>query len=181
VGGIAVAGELTQFSGPGEGARPMSRRLEVLGVANRPVDASALLPTGASRTSAGENAVPPAGMPLVIHVNPPLPPAMLLAKPVIATGWSGNMTFMDQRSAALVDHRLVAVNDPRQVYRNSTWAEPDQGQAVSHLRHLADHAEARAALGARAKVQARKKFTIEPLAVAVRSLELSGPRRNPPP
>jgi glycosyltransferase involved in cell wall biosynthesis len=96
--------------------------------------------------------------------------AMLLAKPVIATGWSGNMAFMDQRSAALVGYRMVAVNDPRQVYHNSTWAEPDHGEAVSHLRRLADDADARTALGARAKSHARERLTAEPLAAAVRSI-----------
>ncbi len=74
--------------------------------------------------------------------------AMLLAEPVIATGWSGNMTFMDADSAALVDWRLVATNDPRQVYHGSIWAEPDQDAAVAHLRHLADDAAVWAALGA---------------------------------
>jgi glycosyltransferase involved in cell wall biosynthesis len=71
--------------------------------------------------------------------------AMLLAKPVIATGWSDNMTFMDADSAALVDCRQIATNDPRQVYHGSIWAEPDQafcartsggastGWAVRHL------------------------------------------------
>ena len=38
--------------------------------------------------------------------------AMLLRKPVIATGWSGNMAFMDADSAALVDYRLVATRRP---------------------------------------------------------------------
>ncbi len=42
--------------------------------------------------------------------------ALLLHKPVIATGWSGNMTFMNADSAALVDYRLVPAQDPRQVY-----------------------------------------------------------------
>jgi len=363
--GVAVAGELSRYSGLGEGARLMRSGLEALGVANWPVDVSTHLPAGAGGTQAGEFQVPPAGVPLIIHVNAPLLPlvllrlprgfsrgrrvigfwnwelpdvpsdwrsgtrfvheiwvpspftataiepllpgkvrvvpfpvavappvpltrdrgtlgwpeqavvvlvsmnlassferknpmgaiaafraafgdrpdrilvlkignpdhfpedfariaaavadasniridtrsypaaathsltaaadivlslhraegfglvlaeAMLLAKPVIATGWSGNMAFMDPDSAALVGYRMVAVNDPRQVYRDSTWAEPDQRDAVAHLRHLADNAGARAALGAQAKQRAGQRLGTGPLAAAVRSLGLDVPR-----
>ncbi len=68
--------------------------------------------------------------------------AMLLGKPVIATGWSGNMAFMDADSAALVDYRLVATDDPRQVYTGASWAEVDQASAVQQLRRLADDSAA---------------------------------------
>lgn len=101
--------------------------------------------------------------------------AMLLAKPVIATGWSGNMTFMDADSAALVDYRLVATNDPRQVYHGSIWAEPDQNAAEVHLRRLADDAAARAALGARGRQVAMDRLSAGPLAAAVRHLGLDVP------
>ncbi len=101
--------------------------------------------------------------------------AMLLAKPVIATGWSGNMAFMDADSAALVGWRLVATNDPRQVYYGSIWAEPDQGVAVAHLRHLADDAAARAALGARGRQFALSRLGVGLLADAVRHLGLDVP------
>jgi glycosyltransferase involved in cell wall biosynthesis len=101
--------------------------------------------------------------------------AMLLAKPVIATGWSGNMMFMDAASAALVDWRLVKTNDPRQVYHGSIWAEPDQDAAVTHLRYLADDAAARAALGARGKHFAEERLGAGALAAAVRHLGLDVP------
>jgi glycosyltransferase involved in cell wall biosynthesis len=101
--------------------------------------------------------------------------AMLLGKPVIATGWSGNMTFMDERSAALVGYRMTPPNDPRQVYHGSHWAEPDQADAVAHLRHLADDAEARAELGARGKQYAFDHLGAGPLADAVRGLGLDVP------
>jgi glycosyltransferase involved in cell wall biosynthesis len=103
--------------------------------------------------------------------------AMLLAKPVIATGWSGNMTFMDADSAALVEWRLVATDDPREVYYGSTWAEPDQRAAVAHLRYLADDAAARAALGARGRRKALAHLGADALADAVRGL---GVRPAPP-
>jgi glycosyltransferase involved in cell wall biosynthesis len=101
--------------------------------------------------------------------------AMLLGRPVIATGWSGNMDFMDAQSAALVGYRLVASDDPRQVYRGSHWAEPDLAQAARHLRDLADDAPARARLGARGREHALAHLGAGPLAAAVRGLGLDVP------
>jgi glycosyltransferase involved in cell wall biosynthesis len=100
--------------------------------------------------------------------------AMLLGKPVIATGWSGNMTFMDADCAALVGYRLVPAEDPRQVYEGALWAEPDQADAVAHLRRLADDAAARAALGARGRAAAMARLGVEPLRDALRDLGLPG-------
>ena len=70
--------------------------------------------------------------------------AMLLGKPVIATGWSGNMGYMDAGNAALVGFRLVPAKDPRDVYADAVWAEPDLADAIAHLRRLADDPVARA-------------------------------------
>ena len=103
--------------------------------------------------------------------------AMLLGKPVIATGWSGNMDFMDHNNAALVGHHLIPVVDDRKVYRDSVWAEPNLTDAVAHLRRLADSAEARQALGARARHSARARLTSEPLAEALRAIGLPVPGR----
>ena len=98
--------------------------------------------------------------------------AMLLGKPVIATGWSGNLAFMDRDSAALVDYRLVPARDPRQVYSGAPWAEPDQAMAVSHLRRLADDAAERAALGRRGQAAATSRLGIAPLIAALRGIGL---------
>ncbi len=98
--------------------------------------------------------------------------AMLLGKPVIATGWSGNMAFMDASSAALVGYRLVPAADPRHVYEGSCWAEPDQADTVTHLRRLADDAGARASLGGRGRAAAFERLGVAPLAAAVRDLGL---------
>lgn len=98
--------------------------------------------------------------------------AMLLGKAVIATGWSGNMAFMDATSAALVGYRLVPAEDPRHVYEGAFWAEPDQADAVAHLRRLADDATARAALGARGQKAAFARLGAAPLAAALQDIGL---------
>lgn len=107
--------------------------------------------------------------------------AMLLGKPVVATGWSGNLAFMDADSAALVGFRLVPVTDPRGVYAapDAVWAEPDIGEAAARLVQLADDAPGRIALGARGQAAARARLGTEKLADALRALgimPISGPR-----
>lgn len=100
--------------------------------------------------------------------------AMLLGKPVVATGWSGNMNFMDKASAALVGFHLVPAQDSRGVYGGSDWAEPDQADAIAHLRRLADDPGERDALGLRARAAANERLGANPLIAALRSLGLTG-------
>ncbi|MEO9191766.1 MAG: glycosyltransferase [Acetobacteraceae bacterium] len=101
--------------------------------------------------------------------------AMLLGRPVVATGWSGNMTFMDDTSAALVGYRLVAARDPRGVYAvaGAVWAEPDIARAADWLRRLADDPALRARLGAAGRAAAQARLGSAALADAVRSLGLA--------
>jgi glycosyltransferase involved in cell wall biosynthesis len=100
--------------------------------------------------------------------------AMLLGRPVIATGWSGNLEFMDDTSAALVGYRLVPARDPRGVYNvpGAVWADPDLADAVAQLRRLADDPIARTSLGARGQAMAKRSLGPAPLAHAVRALGL---------
>ncbi|MCC6850401.1 MAG: glycosyltransferase [Deltaproteobacteria bacterium] len=82
--------------------------------------------------------------------------AMTLGKPVIATGWSGNMDFMSRENACLVGYtleRVRAVHPAYQAERSRTeqvWAEPDMDEAVRWMRRLAAEPELRASFGARA-------------------------------
>lgn len=103
--------------------------------------------------------------------------AMLLGKPVIATGWSGNLDFMADGSAALVRYRLVPVSDPRDVYGGpgAVWAEADVADASAWLRRLADDPAARRSLGAAGQAMARARLGTAPLAEAVRALGVAGP------
>ncbi|MBU6397119.1 MAG: glycosyltransferase [Rhodospirillales bacterium] len=83
--------------------------------------------------------------------------AMLRGKPVVATGWSGNMSFMDETSAALIGYRLVNVEDESGIYepmQGARWAEPDVAHAAEWLRRLGDDADLRLAMGGRARAYA---------------------------
>ncbi len=66
--------------------------------------------------------------------------AMQLGKPVVATGWSGNMDFMNARNSAPVSYRLVPVQDPYDgafIADGQLWADADVDDAADWLRRLA--------------------------------------------
>ncbi len=64
--------------------------------------------------------------------------AMALGTPVVATAYSGNLDFMDERSALLVPATEVLIG-PGQLYpADGHWAEPDLDVAAAYLRGLRD-------------------------------------------
>ncbi len=91
--------------------------------------------------------------------------AMLLGVPVIATGWSGNLSYMDRENAALVDYRLVPLRGQIPAYSQAVigkpakWAEPDVRQAARLIRELAGDAEKRAKLGRLGQARAEQYQT----------------------
>jgi glycosyltransferase involved in cell wall biosynthesis len=95
--------------------------------------------------------------------------AMLLGKPVIATGWSGNLEYMDASNAIPLPYRLIPARDPRGVYQGQ-WAEPDLHAAVQALRALADSPGQRARLGASAQQSLSAQLGAEPLRTALLAL-----------
>ncbi len=63
---------------------------------------------------------------------------MFLGKPVVATGWSANMDFMDESNSVPVAFRLEPLARPVGPYEAGIpWAEPDVEHAAAALRRLA--------------------------------------------
>lgn len=86
--------------------------------------------------------------------------AMYLGRPVIATGYSGNMDFMTAKNSALVSYRLVPV--PEGAYPHATdqhWADPDLEEATSRMIELIDDPAAGRTLGARGSRAIRSAFS----------------------
>lgn len=67
----------------------------------------------------------------------PMLEAMAHGIPAVATGWSGNLEFMDAGNGILIPYHLVPVVDPAGIYAGSSWAEPDLAAAAAALRRLA--------------------------------------------
>ncbi len=76
---------------------------------------------------------------------------MQAGKAVIATGWSGNIDFMDDTASILLDYELVPVSDPQRRYAHSRWAKPSVAHAIAALTRLAESAALRHAVGSRAR------------------------------
>ncbi len=95
--------------------------------------------------------------------------AMLLGRPVVATGWSGNLAFMTPESGMLVDYDLIPVDDPRGVYDlpEAAWAEPRVADAAAKLAALAADAGLRARLAAAGQMQAREALGAAPVLAAL--------------
>jgi glycosyltransferase involved in cell wall biosynthesis len=78
--------------------------------------------------------------------------AMLAGRPVVATGYSGNLEFMDDRNSVLVGYDLVPIGEGKDPYpAASQWADPDLDEAAAAMRRLVDDPAGAAALGERAR------------------------------
>jgi len=83
--------------------------------------------------------------------------AMYLGKPVIATGYSGNLDFMTPVNSLLVEHTLVPIGPGSPPYPpDGEWAEPDVDHAATLMRWVVEERGGAAALGARAAVDIRR-------------------------
>jgi glycosyltransferase involved in cell wall biosynthesis len=79
--------------------------------------------------------------------------AMALGKPVIATGWSGNMDFMSVANSFPVRYELVQLGERAGHYQaGETWAEPSVDHAAELMRQAF---EGRAEAEARGRVARR--------------------------
>ena len=79
--------------------------------------------------------------------------AMALGKPVIATGWSGNLAYMDHTNSALVSYNLIPAHGTLAAYTTELqgeapiWADPKISDAIAWMQKLANDADYRIALG----------------------------------
>jgi hypothetical protein len=82
--------------------------------------------------------------------------SMWLGKPVIATGYSGNLDFMSEANSFLVKHRLVEIGPGSDPYpAEGVWAEPDIKHAARCMRQVVENRAESARRGARAAVDIR--------------------------
>jgi glycosyltransferase involved in cell wall biosynthesis len=87
---------------------------------------------------------------------------MYLGKPVIATGYSGNMEFMNHHNSLPVKYQLVEIQEDQNLYRKGQWwAEPDIAHAAECMLSLVQAPDLCAKLGARAKEHIQTHFSVE--------------------
>ena len=79
--------------------------------------------------------------------------AMALGKPVIATAWSGNMSYMDHTNSCLVSYKLIPVDGDHSAYKkelfggDAFWAEAYTEEAAAWMKKLVDDPGLRVSIG----------------------------------
>lgn len=97
--------------------------------------------------------------------------AMAVGTPVVATGWSGNLAFMDAASAFLVPCDEIAVGPGAAPYpETARWAQPDLDVAASLLRAVVDDPAAARARGLAGQRKVLAENSLEVVGARVRDL-----------
>ncbi|MCE9623109.1 MAG: glycosyltransferase [Actinomycetia bacterium] len=95
--------------------------------------------------------------------------AMLLEKPVIATGYSGNLDFTAADVSHLVRWNATTVPASAGGYRTgSKWADPDLAHAAELMRTVFDNRENARQLGVAARVRLLETHSLEQRGAAMR-------------
>ena len=95
--------------------------------------------------------------------------AMALGKPVIATGYSGNLDFMSSETAYLVPWTPIEVPPGCDPYPVSTvWADPDLDAAARLMRHVAFSPEEAVERGRRGREAVRNEHGVDRAVAFVR-------------
>ena len=82
--------------------------------------------------------------------------AMWLGKPVIGTGYSGNVDYMTSANSYLVDYRLVPIGPGQYPYpANGLWAQPDVDHAAALMREVFEDRDQARRRGSRAAADIR--------------------------
>jgi glycosyltransferase involved in cell wall biosynthesis len=108
--------------------------------------------------------------------------AMALGKPVIATGWSGNMDFMNAGNSYPVRYELVELAENVGPYRaGDVWAEPSVEHAAELMRRVFENPAEATARGEAARREIAACFSEEIVAgVIAQRLEAIALRRRLP-
>jgi hypothetical protein len=98
-----------------------------------------------------------------VDLGLPLAHAMAAGTPAIATGWSGNLEFMDTGDSVLVPYALVDAGGEAGPHAGmSQWAEPDVDAAAEAMRSLFDDHARATHLGRLAQAAIRARCSTAP-------------------
>lgn len=96
--------------------------------------------------------------------------AMMCGKPVIATGYSGNLDFMSDEDSFLVPYKLITIERPSGPYRAGFhWADPDLDYAADAMRRVESERESALRVGLKGRMKVRELLDPKAIARPVRS------------
>ncbi|HBI46256.1 MAG TPA: hypothetical protein DDY78_25890 [Planctomycetales bacterium] len=88
--------------------------------------------------------------------------AMFFGKPVIATGYSGNLDFMSADNSILIPYEMTPLQQDYAVYRQgSLWADPSVPAAAKAMRRLVEQPLVAQSLGERARRDVAETLSLE--------------------
>ena len=94
--------------------------------------------------------------------------AMAAGRPVIATGYSGNLDFMTGENAFLVPYAMADVGPGNEPYApDATWAQPDVEHAAALMRGVFEDREAAAAVAARGRADIERTHSADAAGAAM--------------
>jgi glycosyltransferase involved in cell wall biosynthesis len=90
---------------------------------------------------------------------------MAYGKPVIATGYSGNLTFMEDTNSYLVGFGLTPIPPGSANYpAGALWADPDLDDAAATMRRVIEHPDEAAERGSRGRETIGRGHSLDRLA-----------------
>jgi glycosyltransferase involved in cell wall biosynthesis len=95
--------------------------------------------------------------------------AMAIGKPVIGTGYSGNVDFMNAENSYLVDYTIGRVGPDCEIYPpEGEWADPSIEHAAELMRRVVERPQEATALGAQAREDVVKELSPQATGAAMR-------------
>jgi len=86
--------------------------------------------------------------------------SMAMGKPVIGTGWSGNLDFMTSANSCLVRHTMVPVKPGEYAHLTGAhWADADIDHAADCMKRLVDDSEFAQELGRKAAADIQQNLS----------------------
>jgi glycosyltransferase involved in cell wall biosynthesis len=96
--------------------------------------------------------------------------AMSMGKPVIATGWSGNMDFMNTWNSFPVRYQLIELEQDHGPYkRGCHWADPSVEHAATCMRQVVEDSDLRGRIGDAARQTIAQDFSPQALGTRVQA------------
>lgn len=95
--------------------------------------------------------------------------AMFYGKPVISTGYSSNIEFMNVGNSYLVKYQLATITEEGPYFRGGIWAEPDIDHAASLMQYVFENYDQAQNVGRRASEDIKCFLSPQVIGTKIRS------------
>lgn len=97
--------------------------------------------------------------------------ALLLEKPVIASGYSGNMDYMTEENSFIVKGKLIPLFEQDYLFaQGKVWFEPDINHAADRMRYVLENQSESVAKAKKGKLEIQNRYSIQKSGEVLRDL-----------